>query len=87
MKFTFTNNAPVSALAAAGACTVLPASRLRATSPAVASLLAARPLPTTRHESAQKLIMTIDGYTQVQETTPSVKLGGYSGVPPRSRPV
>jgi len=88
MRSISTKNAPVSAFAAAGACPVLLASRVRAAVPAAASPLAARLLPMTRHDQAQKLIMTIGGYeTPVQETTPSVKLGGFRGVPPRSRPV
>jgi hypothetical protein len=88
MRFEFTNNAPVSALAAVGACTVSPVSRERVASPAVANLLAARQLPVMRQDQAHKLIMTIDGgYLPVKETTPSTKLGGFRGVPPRSRPV
>jgi hypothetical protein len=89
MRFEFTNNAPVSAFAAAGACTVSPAGRVRVSHPAAAILLAARQLPTTRQDHARELILmpTIGGYTPVQETVPSTKLGGFRGVPPRRRPV
>lgn len=87
MRFMFTNNAPVSAHAATGACAVTPDARLRAASPAAVRLLAARQLPMTNHDWAQNLIMAVGGYTPVQETTPSIKLGGFRGVPPRSRPV
>jgi hypothetical protein len=86
MRFEYTNSAPVSAIAAAGACTVSLEGRLRGTSPA-AAILAARQLPILQAKSAHKLIMTIDrGYTPVKETTPSNKLGGFRGVPPRRRP-
>ena len=87
MRFAFTNNAPVSAFAAAGVCSVSLGGRLRVTSPAVA-ILAARQLPITlQDQSAHRLIMTIDGcYTPVKETNPSNKLGGFRGVPPRRRP-
>jgi len=87
MRFEFTNNAPVSAFAASGACTVSLEGRVRVTSPAVA-ILAARQLPITRQDqSARRPIMTIDGrYTPVKETKPSNHLGGFRGIPPRRRP-
>jgi len=88
MRFEFTNNAPVSALAAAGVCTMSPVGRVRVASPAAAIVLAARQLPVMRQDQAHKLIMTIDGsYSPVKETTPSTKLGGFRGVPPRRKPV
>lgn len=86
MRFAFTQNAPVSVLTLAGACTVSPW-RARVASPAVASILATRQLPIMQDQSAHRLIMPIDGgYAPVKETKPSNKLGGFRGVPPRSRP-
>lgn len=89
MRFTFTNNPPVSAFAVTGACTVMPAAaRLRVVTPAAATPVTARPLPLVRQDqSAQKLIMTAKhGYAPVLETIPSAKLGGFRGVPPRRKP-
>lgn len=87
MRFEFTNNAPVSAPAFAGACTVWPESRVRVASPAAAIVLAARQLPIMQDQSAHRLIVTLDGgYTPVKETKPSNKLGGFRGIPPRRRP-
>ena len=87
MRSEFTNSAPVSALALAGACTVSPVSRVRVASPAAAIVLAARQLPIMHDQSAQRLIMAIDGgYAPVKETKPSNTLGGFRGVPPRRRP-
>ena len=86
MRFEFTNNAPVSALALTGACTVSLVDRVRVTTPA-AAILAARQLPIMQDQSAHRLITAIDGgYTPVKETKPSNKLGGFRGVPPRRRP-
>jgi hypothetical protein len=89
MRSEFTNNAPVSAIAATGACAVKPASHVRVESPAAAIVLAARQLPMMRQDRiARELILTVDGgYTPAKETTPSAKLGGFRGVPPRRRPV
>ena len=85
MRSEFTNYAPVSVLALAGACTVSPVIRVRAASPA-AAILAARQLPIMQDQSAHRLITAIDGsYTPVKETKPSNKLGGFRGVPPRRR--
>lgn len=87
MRSEFTNRAPVSALAAIGACTVSPVERVRTTSPAAAIVLAARQLPVMRQDQAHKLILTVDGsYSPVKDATPSTKLGGFRGVPPRRRP-
>lgn len=85
METTFVS-LPLPVLAATGTRAVSPASRLRAVTPAVASLLAAPQLPTTRHDWAQKLIMAIGGYNPVLGI-PSVKLGDFRGSPPRGRPV
>jgi hypothetical protein len=86
MRFENTNTAPVSALALAGACTVSPDRRVSVASPA-AAILAARQLPIMQDQSAHRLILAIEGgYTPVNETPPSNKLGGFSGVPPRRRP-
>jgi hypothetical protein len=86
MRFEFTNNAPVSAPAFAGACALWPVARAHVTSPAVAIVLAARQLPIMQDQSARRLIMALDGgYSPVEETKPSYKLGGFRGVPPRRR--
>jgi len=87
MRSEFTNYAPVSVLALAGACTVSLEGHGRAASPAAVIVLAARQLPIMRQDqSAHRLIKTIDGsYTPVKETKPSNKLGGFRGVPPRRR--
>ena len=50
MRFEFTNNAPVSALALTGACTASPVRRISVASPAAAIVLAARQLPTRTGE-------------------------------------
>ncbi|WP_162908381.1 hypothetical protein, partial [Allorhizocola rhizosphaerae] len=64
------------------------AARLRVPTLAVVTPVTARPLPIARQDqSAQNLIMTAKhGYTPVLETTPSAKLGGFRGVPPRRKP-
>ncbi len=88
MRLMFTNTAPVSVFAPTGACTVTPvAARLRAVNPAAVAPVTARPLPMTRQDqSAQSLIMTAKhGYTPVLETNPGSRLGGFRGVPPRSK--
>lgn len=78
MRQIFTNNAPVSALAAAGVCTVAPDSRLQGISVTVVSPLTAR-FPQV-HQAK--------GSYMAPETKPSIaKLGGFRGVPPRGRPV
>lgn len=88
MRSMFPNCAPVSAFAAAGACAVPTAARLRGgSSPAVSNLLMAPELPMTHQDQAQQLIMAVAGYSPVQETIPSTKLGGFRGIPPRGRPV
>jgi len=87
MRQIFTGNTPVSAFAAAGVCSVSPDSRVLAQSPAVASLLAAR-LPQAHQAQIMPMIMAAAaGSYRVTETKPSVKLGGFRGVPPRGRPV
>jgi len=77
MRQILTNNAPVSAFAAAGVCTVAPVSRLRGTSLTVAGSPAAR-FPQV-HQA--------QGSYMGPETKPSSKLVGFRGVPPRGRPV
>ena len=87
MRQIFTENTPVSAFAAAGVCSASPDSRVLAQSPAVASLLAAW-LPQAHQAQITPMIMgAANGSYRVTETKPSVKLGGFRGVPPRGRPV
>jgi len=87
MRQIFTENTPVSAFAAAGVCSVSPDSRVLAQSPAVASLLAAW-LPQAHQVQVMPMILgAANGSYRVTETKPSVKLGGFRGVPPRGRPV
>jgi hypothetical protein len=87
MRQIFTENTPVSAFAAAGVCSVSPDSRARVQSPAVASLLAAW-LPQAHQAQIMPMILVpAAGSYKVTETKPSVKLGGFRGVPPRGRPV
>lgn len=90
MRLILTNSAPVSAFAATGACAVTPAaSRVRVGSPAAVIPMTARQLPVTHQDQAQNPILTATprSYTPVLETKPSVKLGGFRGVPPRRKPV
>jgi hypothetical protein len=94
MRFEFTNNAPMSAAAVLGVCAVSPvrhvgwASLAPVTTPAAVSPLTARRLPMLHQDQvARELILTvIDGSAPVQGASPSAKLGGYRGVPPRRRP-
>jgi hypothetical protein len=90
MRQIFTENTPVSAFAAAGVCSVSPDSRVLANgfaqSPAVASLLAAW-LPQAHQVQISPIMVPAAGSYLVTETKPSVKLGGFRGVPPRGRPV
>ncbi len=77
MEQMLTNYTPVSAVAAAGVCTVAPDSRVKGISVTVASPLAAR-FPQA-HQA--------QGSYMGPETKPSIKLVGFRGVPPRGRPV
>jgi len=86
MRQIFTENTPVSAFAAAGVCSVSPDSRILAQSPAVASVLAAR-LPQAHQAQIMSILVSAAGSYKVTENKPSVKLGGFRGVPPRGRPV
>ena len=86
MRQIFTENTPVSAFAAAGVCSASPDSRVLAQSPAVASLLAAW-LPQAHQVQIMPIMVPAAGGYRVTETKPSVKLGGFRGVPPRGRPV
>ncbi len=87
MRQIFTENTPVSAFAAAGVCSVSPDPRVIAQSPAAASLLAAW-LPQAHQVQVMPMILgAANGSYRVTETKPSVKLGGFRGVPPRGRPV
>jgi hypothetical protein len=91
MRQIFTENTPGSAFAVAGVCSVSPDSRVLANgfaqSPAVASLLAAW-LPQAHQAQITPMIKgAANGSYRVTETKPSVKLGGFRGVPPRGRPV
>jgi hypothetical protein len=86
MRQIFTENTPVSAFAAAGVCSASPDSRVRVQSPAVASLLAAW-LPQAHQAQIMPILAPAAGSYRVTETKPSVKLGGFRGVPPRGRPV
>jgi hypothetical protein len=81
----FINSTPVSAVAAAGVCTVTPDARFRGTSVSVASPLAAR-FPQAHKVQAQALTLPKATYMG-PETKPSIVLGGVRGVPPRGRPV
>jgi hypothetical protein len=82
MEKTFTHNVPVSAYAAAGVCAAAPEARLLV--PVVAQLprvQSAQILPAAgRDQAAKRNYMG-------PETSPSITLGGFRGVPPRGRPV
>jgi hypothetical protein len=93
MKLMF-NTMPLSTLAALCASPVLPSARLRAASPAVVSPLTAnapqQPHQVQRHESITRIALSM-GATAVGYLTEGSKRGtkidGFSGVPPRGRPV
>jgi hypothetical protein len=85
MRFVSTNHAPVSAFAAAGVCPVKPDARVR-TEWAVASPLAAR-FSQVHQAQILPILTAPQGNYMGRETTTSIKLGGFRGVPPRGRPV
>lgn len=86
MRQMFTNSTPVPALAAAGVCTVSPDARFRVASPAVTRQLVAQ-LPQVHQARINTILGMAAGSYTGPETKPSVKLGGFRGVPPRGRPV
>jgi|KBSSwiStaDraftv2_1062776.scaffolds.fasta_scaffold169674_2 hypothetical protein len=86
MRHTITNNAPVSAFAAAGVCTVKAAARTRAITLPVVSQLAAR-FPQVHQAQISAIKVSPKGAYMGPQINSGVELDGVRGVPPRGRPV